>query len=286
MTTAAPAPTPASAPAPTEAPAASAAAAPTPTAASPAPAAPTPPESLFTPSAPSPAPAPAATGHDWLPEKFRVMGSDGALDLQASSQKLAESYAQAQQRIGAGDVRPATAADYSYTPPEEFKDVQLDETLSASFRERAHAAGLTNAQYQMVMGEYFQLVPSLLDAKAAHTTETARQALQQVWPEQATFEREMSHAQRGFANLPPTLQTQINEAGLGANPQVAQLLARLGAMAAEDRPPSGGAQGGPTDAAALMASEAYNNPKHPDHAKVSAQVQAAYKRQHGDSPVY
>lgn len=209
-----------------------------------------------------------------------------ALDIEASSRKLAESYAQAQQRIGTGDVRPAAAADYSYTPPEQFKDVPLDDSLSARFRERAHAAGLTNSQYQMVMGEYFDLVPSLLDAKASHTTETARQALQQVWPEQATFEREMNSAQRGFASLPPDLQTQINEGGLGANPQVAQLLARLGAMTREDSPPSGAATGAPSDVDALMKSEAYRNAKHPDHAKVSAQVQASFAKRFGDSPVY
>jgi len=263
----------------TEAPAASPAS--TPTAPSPATTAP---ESLFAPT--DPAPAPATTGHDWLPEKFRVVGADGALDLQASSQKLAESYSQAQQRIGTGEVRPAAPTDYSYTPPEEFKDAQLDEALSASFRERAHAAGLTNAQYQMVMGEYFQLVPSLLDAKASHTTETARQALQQVWPEQATFEREMNSAQRGFAALPADLQTQINEGGMGANPQVAQLLARLGAMTREDTPPHGGVQGGTGTVETLMASDAYNNPKHPDHAKVSAQVQQHFSKRHGDAPVY
>jgi hypothetical protein len=238
---------------------------------------------LFT--ATPPAPAPAATGNDWLPEKFRVMNGD-ALDIEASSRKLAESYAQAQQRIGTGEVRPASAADYSYTPPEQFKDVQLDEALSAGFRERAHAAGLTNAQYQLVMGEYFNLVPNLLDAKASHTAETARQALQQVWPEQATFEREMNSAQRGFASLPPDLQTQINEAGLGANPQVAQLLARLGAMTREDTMPGGGAGGAAINVEALMGSEAYTNPKHPDHAKVSQQVQQHFSKRHGDSPVY
>lgn len=282
MTTAAPAATTPPAPAPTEAPP------PSPAAPSPAPAAPTPPASLFTPSAPTPpAPAPAATGHDWLPEKFRVMGADGVLDLQASSQKLAESYGQAQQRIGTGDTRPATAADYNFTPPEQFKDVQLDEGLAAGFRDRAHAAGLTNAQYQMVMAEYFQLVPSLLDAKAGHTAETARQALQQVWPDQGTFEREMNSAQRGYASLPADLQTQINESGLGANPQVAQLLARLGAMTREDTPPNAGAAAAATsNVETLMRSEAYTNPKHADHAKVSQQVQQHFAKLHGTSPVY
>lgn len=285
MTTAAPAaPTP-SAPAPTEAPIAS----PAPAAPSPAPAAPTPPApaptSLFTPTATPAAPAPAATGHDWLPEKFRVMNGD-ALDVEASSRKLAESYAQAQQRIGTGDVRPAAAADYSFTPPDQFKDVQMDEALSAGFRDRAHAAGLTNAQYQMVMSEYFNLVPSLLDAKASHTAETARQALQQVWPEQATFEREMNSAERGFASLPQDLQVQLNEAGLGANPQVAQLLARLGAMTREDRPPNGAATDTTSDVETLMKSEAYTNAKHPDHGKVSAQVQQHFSKRHGDAPIY
>lgn len=31
-------------------------------------------------------------GDDWVPEKFRVMGEDGKLNIEGSARKLAESY--------------------------------------------------------------------------------------------------------------------------------------------------------------------------------------------------
>jgi hypothetical protein len=73
---------------------------------------------------------------------------------------------------------------------------------------------------------------------------------------------------------------------LGTDPVFAQVVAFYGAQMREDRPPTNAAPSvQPGDVQTLMASEAYRNPKHVDHARVSAQVQAAYKRMHGDNPV-
>lgn len=214
------------------------------------------------------------------------MNAEGALDLEASSKKLAEGYDNAAKRIGSGDIRPAAAADYKLNVPEEYKDVQLDEGLTSAFRERAHAAGLTQSQYDMVMGEYFSLVPSVLDAAAKHSASSAREALQQVWAQPGQFDAQMKHAERGFSLIPQQLQMEIQTSGLGANPQMAQLLAHFGAMTREDSPASGGAPAAAVDAEALMRSEAYRNPRHQDHARVSQQVQQAFAKRHGDAPVY
>lgn len=275
-TTAAPAPAPTAAPSPSPAPAPAA----------PAPSPATAPESLFNASAPAPAPGTAPDANAWLPEKYRVMNAEGVLDLEASSKKLAEGYDNAAKRIGSGDIRPAAASDYKLNVPEEYKDVQLDEGLTNAFRERAHAAGLTQAQYDMVMGEYFSLVPSVLDAAAKHTATSAREALQQVWAQPGQFDAQMKHAERGFSLVPQQLQMEIQTSGQGTNPVVAQLLAHFGAMTREDSPPSGSAAPSASDPETLMKSEAYRNPKHPDHARVSQQVQQSFAKRHGDAPVY
>jgi hypothetical protein len=251
-------------------------------------------ETLFTaaaPAAPAPAPAPGApapapTATDvpaWLPEKYRVLGADGKLDLSASSQKLAEGYSAAQKRIGTGDLPPDDPAKYTFTVPEALKDVKLDESLTNAFRTEAHKAGLTQSQYEFVMGKYFELVPGLLDGAAKVTAEQARSELQQVWKSPAEYEANMSNAQRAIAAAPAELQQAIVER-FGTDPVFAQFAALWGKQTREDRPPNGAAApAAPAAADALMASEAYHNPKHPDHARVSAQVQAHFKRQFGEA---
>ena len=215
-----------------------------------------------------------------------MIGADGKFDLDASSQKLAQSYAAAQARIGSGDIPPAAAADYKTTLPEELKDVQMDEELSSAFREGAHKEGLTQKQYDFVMAEYFKLVPSLLDGAAKHSAESAREKLQEVWRTPAEYEGGMRAGQSAFITLPEQLQKEIQVSGLGSNPMVAQLLAHFGREYREDRPPSQGAPSGDAGTAEeLMKHPAYRDPKHPEHAAISAKVQDAYRRKYGDSPV-
>lgn len=277
--TTAPAAAPAAAPA--SAPAAAPAAAPT---AAPAPAA-----SLFS-AAPAAAPAPAADGTpatgrpEWLPEKYAVLGADGKLDLQASSQKLAEGYNAAAKRIGTGDLPPETPDAYKFTPPEEFKDVQLDPELAGPFRERAHKAGLTQTQFEFVMGEYFSVVPSVLNAAASLTADEARAELSQVWSTPAELQGNMTAAERAVSLMPPDLAAKVREK-YGTDPLFWQFAAQFGKETREDNSPRGGGGQSPaTDTDALMRTEAYRNAKHPDHAKVSAQVAEAFNKRFGTAP--
>ncbi len=266
------------------------AATPTAPAATAAPAAPAPAaaESLY--GAPPDAPAaPAAANADgeppaWLPEKFRVM-AEGKLDLQASAQKLASSYAHAEKRIGSGDLPPEAPDAYAYTPPEDFKDLPLDAELSAAFKERAHKAGLTQSQYEMVMGEYFRIVPAMMEGRAAVSAADARAKLQEVWKDPGDYQAQMGNAQRFVTSLPEGLRAQFIS-NYGTDPVLAQVAAHFGREMREDRPAGGlGAPGGSGSAEQLMASEAYRNPKHVDHARVSAQVADIFRRQYGANPV-
>lgn len=282
-TTAAPA-APAAAPAPT-------AASPAPTTAAPAPAAlfqfggaPAPSTAASGTEAPAAAPAGApVAAPDWLPEKYRVTGADGSLDLVASSQKLAEGYAHAQRRIGTGDLPPDDPSKYTFAMPEALKDVPLDPSLTDAFRAEAHKHGLTQQQYEFVMGKYFDLVPSLLDGAAKITADEARTQLQQVWKSPAEFEAQMSNAQRAISLAPADVREALAE--LGTNPTFARFAAWVGGQMREDAPPrSSGTLQSSGSASELMASEAYRNPKHPEHARVSEQVRELFRRQHGEAP--
>lgn len=246
-------------------------------------------ESLYgaAPAAPA-APAAAPAGGDdppaWLPEKFRVM-AEGKLDLSASAQKLANSYAHAEKRIGSGDLPPEAPDAYAYTPPEEYKDLPLDAELSTAFKERAHKAGLTQSQYEMVMGEYFRIVPAMMEGRAAVSAADARAKLQEVWKDPGDYRAQMGNAQRFVTSLPEGLRAQFI-GNYGTDPILAQVAAHFGREMREDRPAGGlGVQSSSGSAEQLMASEAYRNPKHVDHARVSAQVADIFRRQYGANPV-
>lgn len=251
-----------------------------------APAAPAPSDTLFS-SAPAPeAPpteAPAADPIAWLPEKFRVM-NEGKLDVEASSKKLAESYTNLEK---VRTQAPAKPDEYQFTPPEQFKDLQLDPEGQKAFRERAHKAGLSQSQFEFVMGEYFELVPSVLNAAAKMSADEARSELQKVWQSPAELQANMGAAERAVSMMPADLQEQIRQK-YGTDPVFWQFAAQFGKETREDRPPSAGGGGAPpvTDVEAVMRSEAYRNPKHPDHARVSQQVQEFFNKRHGNQPVF
>jgi hypothetical protein len=213
------------------------------------------------------------------------MGADGKLDLTASSQKLAEGYASAEKRIGAGDVRPDTPDAYSFTPPEEFKDIPLDPEMAGAFRQRAHEAGLSAKQFEFVMGEYFRLVPSMLNGAASVSAEQARGELQKVWTQPTAYEAGLTNAERARQALPEALREQVRTK-YGTDPLFFQVAAHFGAQLREDRPPTpqGGQGGADNTVEALMRSEAYNNPKHVDHARVSEQVRKHYESRYGAAP--
>lgn len=277
-------------PAATAAPAAPAAA---PVAPSPAPAAPAPaaaPATLFSATPPAPAAAaattvPASAPADplaWLPEKFRVNGADGKFDLDASSRKLADSYTNLEKHRGTG--APAKPEDYTFEVPEQYKEISFDHEANKAFRQRAHAKGLSQEQFDWVMGEYFEMVPAVLDGAAKYSADQARGELQKVWKTQPEFDSGMSAAERAVSLMPPELQAKVKEK-YGTDPVFWEFAAQWGKESREDRsatPPAGNA--GTNEVEALMASAAYKNPKDPQHAAVSARVQEFFRKRYGESP--
>ncbi|HIE1683929.1 TPA: hypothetical protein ACXJFM_000820 [Acinetobacter nosocomialis] len=130
-----------------------------------------------------------------------------------------------------------------------------------AFLESAHQAGLTNEQMSVVMKAYDQ-----------HTAVQV-EALQQDWGNDY-------EANLRFANQ------AIQAAGL----QVAdvdsptfgiRLAAYFGKALQEDMPPQNTQQSGGENIQELMASEAYMNESHPDHKRVTAQVQSYYQKTYG-----
>lgn len=240
-------------------------------------------------SAKGEAPAPAAQGdvptpgNEWIPEKFRVLNGD-ALDVEASARKLAESYAGLEKRVGSGDVPPKSADEYAVTVPDALKEAWVEDDRFKAFKSDALGAGLTQKQFDFVVGKYFNVMPELVQGAAQLDATKASDELRQVWKTDAEFKANVGDALKAFEKFAdPADMARIDE--IGNNPVALRILAKIGKEVQEAGGiPQQGANTGADSVQDLMRSDAYLNPKHPDHKTTSAKVQAFYAKKYGNTP--
>jgi hypothetical protein len=264
---------PAPSPAPTPAPAAPAA---SPAPATPPVAAPAPASALASGADPAAvAPAVEAKPWDFIPEKFQVKTADGTIDHEASARKVAEHRTNLEKRLGAGDIRPATAAEYKMPAlPETLKDAKMDDTLLGQFREDAHKAGFSQTQFDLALGKYFELAPALVGAGQKFTADDTVADLKKTWGD--SYQANSQAAWRGLTQIASIagLTVEQVDSELGNSPAFNKIMAAVGAQMREDRAPNpqagGGAGNSDAEAAKIQMSEAFRNPKHPEHAAASA----------------
>lgn len=214
------------------------------------------------------------------------MKEDGTLDMDASSRKLADAYGSLEKRFGSGEAPPKEASEYKITVPDALKeafDPATDEGMKG-FLTGAHAAGLNQAQVDFVMGKYFEMAPTLAAGAQQYDAATATTELKKTWATDADFHRNVKNAYVGTNAAAQKAGLNVDEimsGPLGNNPQFLRLMAALGPEFQED--PGAGSQSMVTqdDINTLLTSEAYINPRHADHAKVSAQVKKYFERKHG-----
>lgn len=231
---------------------------------------------------------------DYIPEKYRVSKDDGSLDLEASSRKLADAYTAAEKRIGGGDIPPKSADEYTVTVPDAMKDgfdPKTDDGFKA-FAGEMHELGLTQKQLDGVMKHYFDLAPKLVAGATVLDATAAKTQLEQVWASQGGFDHQVRNAFQGASVLAQKAGISIDEVmaptGLGNNVQFLRLMAAIAPEFAEDKSPGGTSIGGGTTedkVNEMMMSDAYKNPKHPDHEKVSSTVRGFFERKYGTAAV-
>lgn len=237
--------------------------------------------------------AAGAANFDWLPEKYRVNGTDGALDLSASAQKLAGGYGELSKRMGDGGAPPASAAEYQVTVPDQFKDAVGDlngDKLFTEFRADMHALGLSQKQFDGVMAKYFSVVPGLVAGGQQYSSESATADLRKTWSDDASFQKNVGLAFRASTAVAKAASMSFDDlekAGLANNPTFIRIMAALGPEFAEDTSSNGSGGGfmSEDDVKKLMISEANTNPKHPDHKATRARIDAYYNRKYGDTPI-
>lgn len=171
----------------------------------------------------------------------------------------------------------AYAVDIEGFDFDEFKGIEENK----AFLDEAHKAGLTNEQLGFILGKYNEIIPSLMQANAALDNEAAIQTMTEAWGNdtKANFGFAKAAADNAIANGILTAE-EVNSPEFGNNPLVLKMAAYFGQQLAEDTPLNNAQPSGSQDIQSLLQSEAYLNDKHPDHARVSAQVQNWYQKQY------
>ncbi len=234
---------------------------------------------------PAPAAAPAPAGNDApvaIPEKYLVKNEDGTTNWEASALKQAQGYSALSQRMGAGEAPPKSADEYQLDLPQGLAMDQLKtDPLFAGFLKGAHAKGLNNAQVSYLLGEFQQRV-QLLD-EHRNSPEVGAAELGKVWQ---TPQQMSAGLARCFKGTHAFAEDQDHAARLdkkfGNDPDFIRLMAKVGAELGEDRPVAEVSRVEVESREALMRSEAYSNPAHPEHATTVAKVRASYEKQYAD----
>lgn len=225
-------------------------------------------------SAAEPAAAPA------IPEKYQVKKEDGTLDIEASSLKLAEAYGHLSKRMGSGDVPPKSAADYQVAIPDALKDSwnPAEDRPLQDFLAAAHAKGFTQAQVDLALSTYHAIAPGILQGNAQLSVEECTAELRNVWKTDAEFNEGVNLSYKAaVAYAGEDAQALMDK--YGNDPMIIKAFAKIGKELGEDRSINPGSElPAGTSVESLQLSEAYSNPKHPDHAKVSKQVADYYAK--------
>ncbi len=231
--------------------------------------------------------------HERLPEKFRVFDGEGdkkVFNLESSAGKLLESYSHLEKKAGSGETPPESPEGYEIDGKAFGEEFNVEEFMAdegtQSFMKRMHAKGVTNSQMQEIL-EYGlkEWAPNLVGGNQSLNTDECVQHLKsEIWKTDSEYKENMTAANRAYRSLPKALQEQVNER-IGNDPLFNQVMALFGKEMAEDTPPTEVTPEEGAKVEEMMQSEAYKDPKHPQHALVSKQVKAHFEKKFGTAPI-
>ena len=207
-----------------------------------------------------------------IPDKFKVTAEDGSVDYKATVAKLSDSYNYLEKKVGTGEVAPKSADEYKIEREDfNFEDFKADES-NKQFLAEAHKHGITNKQLDFLLSEYDKRAVDLVSNSSQIDTDTTVQTLQSDWGDK--YEANIFNAVKA-ARACGITDEQINNPLIGNNVAFIKMAAYFGSQMTEDKPVSNGTPVN-VDIQSLMRSEAFFNPKHPDHKSVKAQIDSYY----------
>lgn len=207
-----------------------------------------------------------------IPDKFKVVSEDGSVDYKATVAKLTESYSGLEKRVGTGDLPPKTVDEYKLEREDfDFEEFKADES-NKEFLTEAHKHGITSKQLDFLISEYDKRAVDLVSNSSQIDTSTTVQTLQTEWGEK--YESNIFNAVKA-AKACGISEDQINDPLIGNNVAFIKMAAYFGSQLNEDKPINNGSVVS-TDIQSLMRSEAFFNPRHPDHKSVKSQIDSYY----------
>lgn len=154
---------------------------------------------------------------------------------------------------------PVTAGEYEINV--DGFDVDKFKTENNAVLERFHGAGLNNDQVSEVVKIWDEF------------QQTNIESLQQEWGND--FNVNVSHAKHAIEALGFKLED------LDTPTALIKFASAVGKTLQEDLPPGNTQQNAAESVESLRLSEAYNDPKHPEHKTVMAKIEKAYQKQYG-----
>lgn len=207
-----------------------------------------------------------------IPDKFKVTAEDGSVDYKATVAKMNESYSYLEKKVGTGEVAPKSVDEYKLEREDfDFEEFKSDES-NKEFLTEAHKHGITNKQLDFLLSEYDKRAVDLVSNSSQIDTDTTVQTLQSDWGDK--YEANIFNAVKA-ARACGITDEQINNPLIGNNVAFIKMAAYFGSQMTEDKPVSNGTPVN-VDIQSLMRSEAFFNPKHPDHKSVKAQIDSYY----------
>ena len=207
-----------------------------------------------------------------IPEKFKVTAEDGSVDYKATVAKMNESYSYLEKKVGTGEIAPKSVDEYKVEREGfDFEEFKKDESNN-SFLKSAHAQGITNKQLDFLLSEYDKRAVDLVSNSSQIDTDTTVQTLQSEWGQD--YEKNIFNAVKA-ARACGITDEQINNPLIGNNVAFIKMAAYFGSQMTEDKPINNGTPVN-VDIQSLMRSEAFFNPKHPEHKSVKAQIDSYY----------
>jgi hypothetical protein len=217
-----------------------------------------------------------------IQEKYLVKNEDGSINWEQSALKQAQGFESLTKRLGSGDAPPKSADDYQINVPDNLKEALgddfKDDPLLKDFLKDAHAAGMSQKQVDIAINKYLQAIPELAGGVQQLSADECVAALKETWKTDGEYQAGVQSAfkaAQGFFG--EDAQHIIDK--YGNDPILIRGLAKIGAEMGEDKAvsPESALTGGQS-VDELMRSQAYNDPKHADHAKVSKQVSEYFAR--------
>jgi hypothetical protein len=181
---------------------------------------------------------------------------------------------------------PKAADEYKFEVPKEMADlgVQLDETTNKAFRDKALALGLTQKQYEGVMGEYFAQIGTLANQSGQFSADKAKADLLTFYKTDDALRANVRLAYQAFSAYADKGDMELIDQ-IGNIPAVVRVLAKVGKEMGEDPGISADTVLAGDSIEHLMRGKAgdedapYWNPKHPAHASTVAKVTKYHEAQ-------